>query len=73
MKATRINIPLKTFTPIKVEFTIDTQEEYDALLLAEQSLCRGDIFDEYDWTDRGVWVNTLDAIARASRSDGDDK
>lgn len=72
MKATRIK-SVDVFTPITIKVTINTQQEYDALLLAEQSLCRSDIADEYSYRERGVWVETLDAIAEAARSAGDDK
>jgi hypothetical protein len=72
MKAVRIT-PVNKFTPIKVEVTINTQEELNAILRAEEVLCRDQINDAHSYTDRGLWVETLDAIAQAVCGEGDDK
>ena len=57
------------FTPITVELTINTKEEYDALQSAERNLVQEQITGGYAMVERNVWINTLDAIAQAARSE----
>ncbi len=64
MKAVRI-VSKSEFAPIEVTVTIESQDEVDSLLLAFNDLCMREIDSKYDFGDRCIWVDTIDAIAGA--------
>ena len=63
MKSEIIEQPINVFNPIKVMFTIESQEELDALLKARKELCDSEIDDMYDSDTRCYWVKTLETLA----------
>ena len=61
-----------SFKPMTVKVTIDTQEEYDAIQRAGESLMENEIkadirFYQYTHIERGVWVDVLNLIAQETR------
>ena len=64
MKSEIIEQPKNAFNPIKIMFTIESQEELDALLLARKELVGGEIDDVYDLDTRRTWVKVLDTLAK---------
>jgi hypothetical protein len=51
-----------SFQPREVTIVIETEEEYDALILARGMLLAVEINDKYDFKTRQVWVNILETI-----------
>tara|TARA_R110002167_G_scaffold38902_4_gene120582 strand:+ start:861 stop:1064 length:204 start_codon:yes stop_codon:yes gene_type:complete len=64
MKSEIIDNPKNVFNPIKVMFTIESQKELDALILAREDLCDNEIDDDrYDSNTRHYWVKALETLA----------
>jgi hypothetical protein len=63
MKAEIIEQHWLAFQPIKIMFTIESQEELDALLKARKDLCSREINDMYASATRRIWVKTLETLA----------
>ena len=64
MKAVRIEQTNNTFQPIEIKFTIESQAELDALLLARKDLCINEINEHlYDALTRCIWVKALETLA----------
>jgi len=53
----------ESFKPIKVTISIETREEYDAILRANEGLCVEDIDINHDWSEREIWVSVLETVA----------
>tara|TARA_R110000796_G_scaffold41479_9_gene102660 strand:- start:491 stop:721 length:231 start_codon:yes stop_codon:yes gene_type:complete len=61
------------FKPMTVQVTIDTQEEYDAIQRAGESLMENEIkadirFYQYTLSEREVWVYVLNLIAGETKN-----
>ena len=64
MKSEIIEQPNNVFNPIKIMFTIESQKELDALILAREDLCDNEIYeDRYDSNTRHYWVKALETLA----------
>ena len=63
MKSEIIEQPINVFNPIKIMFTIESQAELDALVLASKDLCPSEIDLMYDSATRGIWVEALETLA----------
>ena len=63
MKSEIIEQPTNVFNPIKVMFTIESQEELDALIMAREALRREEIADGYDLDTRCYWIEALETLA----------
>ena len=64
MKSEIIEQPTNVFNPIKVMFTIESQEELDALVMARKDLCSDEInVDMYTSVTRYYWVKALETLA----------
>tara|TARA_R110000765_G_scaffold11351_1_gene35923 strand:- start:225 stop:425 length:201 start_codon:yes stop_codon:yes gene_type:complete len=63
MKSEIIAQPKNVFNPIKIMFTVESQEELDALLKASLTLSSSEIDDRYDSGTRLYWVTTLETLA----------
>ena len=63
MKSEIIEKHWLAFQPIEIKFTIESQEELDALIVARKDLVRGEIDGIYDLGHRSIWVKTLETLA----------
>ena len=63
MKSEIIEKHCLAFQPIEIKFTIESQEELDALVLAREDLLSYEINDVYDLDTRRTWVKTLETLA----------
>ena len=63
MKSEIIEQPTNVFNPITVMFTIESQEELDALVMARKDLIKSEINDMYDSVTRYYWVKALETLA----------
>ena len=63
MKSEIIEQHWLAFHPIEIKFTIESQAELDALVLARKDLVRDEINDVYDLDTRRIWVKTLETLA----------
>ena len=64
---------VSVFKPMTVQVTIDTQEEYDAIQRAGESLMENEIkadirFYQYTLSEREVWVYVLNLIAGETKN-----
>ena len=62
MKTEIIENSNKVFQPIKIMFTIETQDEADALKLAFSDLLSNEIGAKYHQETREIWVGALDRL-----------
>ena len=62
----------KTFTPITVAVTIQTQHELDYLEHITRSVARGDISNNHTWQQRDTLLKLAEAVYNATL-DGDDE
>lgn len=62
MKAEIIENPSDIFQPVEVRFTIQTQDEADALKLACSRLLYSEIDTSYDWETRRIWAGALNCL-----------
>jgi hypothetical protein len=51
-----------SFQPKEVTLVIETEEEYDALILARDRILAVEIDEKYTFSTRQVWVNILETI-----------
>ena len=63
MKSEIIEKHWLAFQPIEIKFTIESQEELDALVLAREDLLSYEINDVYDLDTRRTWVKILETVA----------
>ena len=63
MKSEIIENPTNVFNPIKIMFTIESQEELDALVMARKDLVKSEINDIYDSATRYIWIKALETLA----------
>tara|TARA_R110002124_G_scaffold19173_2_gene77215 strand:- start:41 stop:241 length:201 start_codon:yes stop_codon:yes gene_type:complete len=63
MKSEIIEKHCLAFQPIEIKFTIESQAELDALVLARKDLVRGEIDGMYDLDTRHTWVKALQTLA----------
>ena len=63
MKSEIIEQPNNAFNPIKIMFTIESQEELDALVMARKDLVKSEINDTYGTATRCIWVKALETLA----------
>ena len=63
MKSEIIELHNNVFNPIKIMFTIESQEELNALVWARRDLDRNEINDGYDLDTRRIWVEALETLA----------
>ena len=63
MKAEIINQHGLAFQTIEIKFTIESQAELDALVLARKDLWDSEIDDTYDSATRYYWVKALETLA----------
>ena len=63
MKSEIIENPTNVFNPIKIMFTIESQEELDALVMARKDLVKSEINVVYATATRHIWVKTLETLA----------
>ena len=63
MKSEIIEQPTNVFNPIKIMFTIESQEELDALVWARKDLVKSEINVMYDSDTRRIWVRALETLA----------
>ena len=59
MKTEIIKNSSDIFQPIEIKFTIESQAELDALVLARKYLFMNEINDVYDLNTRRIWVKAL--------------
>ena len=62
MKSEIIEKHCLAFQPIEIKFTIESQEELDALLKASKYLVKSEINDVYAVDTRLIWVKTLETL-----------
>ena len=62
MKSEIIEKHWLAFQPIEIKFTIESQEELDALLKASKYLVKSEINDVYAVDTRLIWVKTLETL-----------
>ena len=62
MKTEIIENSNKGFQPIKIMFTIETQDEADALKLAFSDLLSNEIGAKYHEKTRDIWVEALEHL-----------
>ena len=63
MKSKIIEQHWLAFQTIEIKFTIESQEELDALVMARKDLVKGEINDTYASDTRRIWVKTLETLA----------
>jgi hypothetical protein len=66
------DVETTVFKPITLTLVIETQEEYDAIQLAGESLNTEEIksvqgFKPYSYSERTVWVELLECVARETK------
>ena len=59
MKSEIIENSSDIFQPIEIKFTIESQAELDALVLARKYLFMNEINDVHDLNTRRIWVKAL--------------
>ena len=67
MKSEIIEKHWLAFQPIEIKFTIESQAELDALVIARKGLCSTEINEDiYDVLTRCIWVKALETLAEGA-------